>query len=142
MPRYSCRYCGIALTKNNTYKGRIEHRDYKCIECERRTSKESYHKNKKKHAEYNRTSRLTRKYGITVEEYDKMFYLQQGCCAICGNPETNLLHGQPRRLAVDHNHSTGEVRALLCTKCNALLGYADEDSEILSKAIEYLERMG
>lgn len=141
MPLY-CRYCGIELNKDNTNKGKIKHRDYKCKECDKEQSKIYYHKNKEKHAEYNRKSRLKNKYKITVEEYDKLFLIQGGCCAICHMPETNKLNDSIRRLAVDHNHETGQVRSLLCTNCNAMIGYAKEDINILSNAIEYLERMG
>lgn len=145
MPRYTgkvCRYCGVQLTQLNTNKGRLEHRDYKCKQCERTQSHKQYHENPAKHAEYARASSLKGRYGISIEEYDRMFMIQSGLCAICHKPETNLLHGSPRRLAVDHNHSTGQIRALLCTKCNAVLGWASEDADVLRAAAEYIERLG
>lgn len=66
-----------------------------------------------------RNSRYVTKYGITIEDYERMFSSQKGVCAVCGNPETakNKTH-----LAVDHNHTTGAVRMLLCWKCNRDLG--------------------
>ena len=57
-------------------------------------------------------------YNITLAEYDQMFEDQKGVCAICGNPENN------RRLAVDHDHKTGKVRGLLCTRCNVKLDWS------------------
>lgn len=75
---------------------------------------------------------LERRYGITGAEYDMMFAAQQGACAICGVTSDRALH-------VDHDHTTGRVRALLCFNCNIMLGYAHEDTSILRAAIEYLE---
>lgn len=55
---------------------------------------------------------------------------QGGACAICGTDGVKLV--------VDHHHGTGQVRALLCHLCNALIGCAREDPVILSRAITYL----
>ena len=73
-------------------------------------------------------------YGISVDDYDEMLARQNGCCAICGS---ELIGGQQTH--IDHNHTTGKVRALLCGHCNRMLGQAREDPEILAKAIEYLQ---
>lgn len=58
---------------------------------------------------------------------------QKHVCAICGG-----VNKDGRRLHVDHNHSTGRIRALLCSKCNQALGLFDEDQERMFAAIEYL----
>ena len=81
---------------------------------------------------------LNRYYGISVNDFAEMYHKQDGKCAICGNPETVTLRGKVKPLSVDHNHATGQVRKLLCTQCNHLLGHAKEDVKILQKAIEYL----
>lgn len=81
-------------------------------------------------------SRLQRTYGISRSEYDEMLEVQDSCCAICG--KTVVEEG--RRLAVDHNHETGENRGLLCGRCNPGLGYFMHDPELLCSAIAYLER--
>lgn len=67
---------------------------------------------------------------------------QQGdLCAICNSPETTKgRSGKIWNLSVDHCHKTGKVRALLCTKCNILIGTANENLEILRAAIEYLQK--
>ncbi|MCK5615807.1 endonuclease VII domain-containing protein [Candidatus Pacearchaeota archaeon] len=65
---------------------------------------------------------LKRTYGVTLKQYDKMFEDQNGVCAICGRAEIRTYKGVPTRLAVDHNHKTGKVRALLCSNCNQSLG--------------------
>jgi len=78
------------------------------------------------------------KYGITIEQYDEKFEAQDGLCAICGKPETRTHKGVPMRLCVDHNHDTGEVRKLLCFKCNFAVGLVYEDHDILLKLSEYI----
>jgi hypothetical protein len=67
-----------------------------------------------------------------------MFAEQKGCCAICGVHQDNVT----KRFSVDHNHSTGKVRGLLCQNCNAGLGNFMDDISNLKSAIEYLEERG
>ncbi|MFQ3396372.1 endonuclease VII domain-containing protein [Enterobacter mori] len=81
---------------------------------------------------------LINNYGITLKQYDSMFESQNGLCAICKKPESKTTKGVINRLSVDHNHSTGEVRSLLCDKCNRGIGFFNEDIECLSNAISYL----
>lgn len=85
-----------------------------------------------------KNKRLKRTYGITLDQYDKMFKEQDGCCAICGNPETSVFKGTVRALGVDHNHKTGKVRGLLCTGCNIKLGIL-EDEDFVNPAMDYLK---
>ncbi len=77
-------------------------------------------------------------YGISVEQVRQMAVEQSDLCGICGKPEHRKLKGQTKRLAVDHNHQTGEVRGLLCSDCNRALGMFKDDTDILLKAVEYL----
>ncbi len=72
-------------------------------------------------------------YGVTKEEYNKMYKKQGGVCAICRTKS------KVKALSVDHNHKTGEVRKLLCNKCNFVIGLVNEDKSILLKCIKYLE---
>lgn len=81
-----------------------------------------------------RNSRFLFLYGITLEDYNQMFAKQNGTCAICHTPPEH------RRLAVDHDHMTGEVRGLLCSRCNRLLGNSGDDPMILQSAIDYLQQ--
>lgn len=82
-----------------------------------------------------RTNRL-RKYGLTLEQYNQMLEAQNHCCAICGEHESE----QKNSLSVDHNHTTGAVRALLCDACNTAIGLLRESPQILAQAVEYLLR--
>lgn len=73
-------------------------------------------------------------YGITAEEYERIYQFQGGCCFICRRAK-----GVRRRLAVDHRHSDGLVRGLLCTNCNRnVVGKLREDLAALDRAIDYL----
>lgn len=78
---------------------------------------------------------LQARYGITSEEYAAYLALQDGVCGICG---TGCRTGQ--RLAVDHCHSTGRVRGLLCFACNTALGQMADDPARLRLAADWIER--
>jgi len=78
--------------------------------------------------------RLKTTYGINIETYNKMFNDQNGCCKICKIHQTDL----NKNLAVDHSHTTGKVRGLLCHKCNMGIGLLQEDITILAESIKYL----
>jgi hypothetical protein len=93
----------------------------------------------KEYKQVARKSRLKRLYGKDLIWYDEQLKLQNGCCAICGKPETKLdRYGNIKRLQVDHNHKTGKIRKLLCFSCNSLIGLCYESKEILQNAITYL----
>ena len=80
---------------------------------------------------------LWRFYKLTLEEYLLMVEKQQGCCKICSKHVSSLI-GKKTRLCVDHCHTTGKVRGLLCEPCNTLLGMAKDNTQILQSAIAYL----
>jgi hypothetical protein len=90
---------------------------------------------RQKNPDHSRADNL-KKYGLAVEQYDAMSDAQGGICSICffddGMPQT-------RRLAVDHDHQTGNVRGLLCTRCNLAIGYARDDPSLLRAMARYLE---
>jgi hypothetical protein len=89
---------------------------------------------------YVREWTLNRKYNIGKAEYDAMLEKQNGVCAICYEAEVfvNKKTGKLQEFSVDHDHKTGDVRGLLCVRCNRMLGYARDNKEILSRAITYL----
>jgi hypothetical protein len=90
--------------------------------------------------ESHRRALLKKQYGITLEEYHYKLKEQDGKCAICGNGETALSKNSKRvkSLAVDHCHTTGKVRGLLCHACNMVLGYAKDNVNNLHNAAKYL----
>jgi hypothetical protein len=79
-------------------------------------------------------SNLKKFTGLTLEQFDEILKRQNGVCAICG--KTEEINGQ--RLSVDHCHTTGMVRGLLCFKCNFMIGQANDSVEILANAIKYI----
>ncbi len=75
------------------------------------------------------------KYGISVNQYEAMVSSQNNRCAICESGSKN-----GKRLNIDHDHSSGKVRQLLCHQCNSILGYAGENILVLYKAADYIEK--
>lgn len=87
-----------------------------------------------------REHRLVSKYGLTLPQLTVMAEAQDRKCAICGEHETEMRNGLVRHLAVDHDHKTGKVRALLCQPCNKGLGHFKDDIGLLLKAAAYLRK--
>ncbi len=121
-----CTECGETKSINEFASAGAGKKRAKCKPCLARKKREYYKQNPDKARRRN----LKTYYGIDVEDYDAMVTNQQSCCASCGQPTTNLV--------VDHCHSTGKVRALLCLNCNILLGHAHDKIERLQQAIAYL----
>ena len=96
---------------------------------------------RKKNPDSDANKQLRRKYGITLEQYNTLFQLQNGLCGICGKSESTRrrkkTHGN-ERLAVDHCHETGVVRGLLCFKCNTAIGSLGDNEEMVMRVIFYL----
>lgn len=112
----------------------------------RRKNPKKYLKNASKYRKNNRNKireyKLKLKYGLSLEEYEIMFTKQNGKCAICGEVET-AKHSHTKKiinLAVDHCHTTGKVRELLCQDCNRGLGKFKDDPVRLKAAIEYIKK--
>ena len=71
------------------------------------------------------------RYGIGLQEFTSLLFTQGGLCAACNRrPGTQ----------VDHDHTTGEVRGILCLECNAALGALRDDPEKILRAIAYLDK--
>ena len=76
--------------------------------------------------------KTARNYGLSVDEYHSLLIKANNCCTICGKGNSK------KRLSVDHDHSTGKVRGMLCDKCNRGLGHFNDDPKLLQKAVKYL----
>lgn len=97
---------------------------------------EYYENNKAKVLRQRKDWALRSKYGITIDDYERKLKQQQGRCAVCAKSAPS-----ERQLAVDHDHETGTVRDLLCTRCNVLLGTV-ESPELLKSLLQYIHRHG
>lgn len=104
-------------------------------------------KNKEKISKYNKTynlnhkcsdeqarSKVIKRMGLTIEQYDELLTKQEYCCAICGTHQDKL----KQKLSIDHNHDTLKIRGLLCNKCNRGIGLLNDSIVQLQKAIDYL----
>lgn len=92
--------------------------------------------------EYN----LKRNYGITQADYDEILEAQGGTCAICNDPPVPRAHGRKRTVTAvfhtDHSHASKKVRALLCVRCNTVLGHLRDRPEVLTLMRAYLIKHG
>ena len=135
--KYIQSYCKSCESDyNKRYK--IQHAKWKKENSDKQLgySRKWKKKNQKKCYCYNTV--LARNFNLTVEEfaklYDSLYMKQQGCCVICGRHQSEL----NEKLGVDHNHSTGQIRGLLCNKCNTGIGMLQDSAEVCSAAAEYL----
>lgn len=121
MKTKACSQCGDGHENTLGYK-------FLCGKC-----KDTYH------SRIARRGHLEKYYGMTMDDYDKILDRQGGVCAICKKAETTKSKlGRIKSLAVDHDHATGDIRGLLCQKCNTLLGLVEENTEIVNLALSYL----
>jgi hypothetical protein len=83
---------------------------------------------------------LMKNYGLSLDAYKTMWESQKGCCDCCGIHESKF----KRKLHIDHDHVTGQVRGqvrgLLCTRCNPGIGYFEDSVDKLEMAIAYLKK--
>jgi hypothetical protein len=86
-------------------------------------------------------NRLRNLFGFSVETAQIVLYeIKYGNCHICGRSAADSVLKQGRAgLHLDHNHTTGKVRGLLCSTCNTGLGCYKDSTDLLSKAILYLQ---
>lgn len=107
-----------------------------CKHCKKKARQKRVSRDPEAAKMRNRAGNIRRKYGITQEDYEEMLAKQDGKCAICGTlEEENHLS-----FCIDHNHSTGKVRELLCVHCNFGIGYFREDIDVLEAAIKYVTK--
>lgn len=148
-----CSACKETKPESDFYKSKKTKDGYRtvCIPCKK--AYDALHINKENKALYNkqrearlkrgsqperqedqRNRMLMRRYGITSTQYDKMLAEQNGVCFICKG-----CNKDGRRLSVDHDHTTNQIRALLCGNCNLVVGNCKEDITVLLQTIDYLK---
>lgn len=91
---------------------------------------------------YQRQKSLAEKFGMTMEDEAVMLAAQGGVCAVCGGYEkkTDARSQKQHTLSIDHCHTTGKVRGILCSHCNRAIGLLGDDPATLRRAADYLER--
>ncbi len=116
-----CRHCN--KVKDIEHFARRAEKTYRqpCVDCRQ---------------EYSREHCLRYLYGMSMQQYDAMLESHGGCCAICRTDRP----GAKGKFMVDHDHSTGAIRGLLCCRCNFGLGTFKDDPSILESAIRYLAK--
>jgi hypothetical protein len=147
MQQKLCSVCKALKPLADFYKeNRVKDgRARRCTECHckvtneyRKKNPEIYRKASLKHwhalDDRKKHERWIKRYGITPIQYKKMFEKQNGLCQIC-NQTCNSGH----LLSVDHCHTTGKVRGLLCKKCNTALGMLEDNITYFKNAITYLK---
>jgi Recombination endonuclease VII len=133
-----CSRCHIVKPLAAFHKDKLTADGYRtyCRQC--RNTVESV--SSKKHNKEAATDRWFRRaYGITLDQYNAMYEAQEGKCASCDLEEEFLdRHNKSnRKLCVDHNHQTKQVRDLLCAGCNASFGYIKEDPLRIIGLLQY-----
>ena len=103
-----------------------------------------YARARRKKVDWSATMRkynLQGKYKLTQEDYIKLLNSQGGMCAICKTNDPSTHGGKKGKLfGIDHNHTTGKIRGLLCGYCNTGLGGFRDNVDLLQLAVEYLKR--
>lgn len=131
-----CTCCGESKPRSDFHKRKNRPKGIHsiCKDCRRSKDRENWVP--RKQTEY----KLKVNYGLSLEDYADMYALQKGRCAICFQEETARSNaGYVKNLAVDHCHTTGKVRGLLCNRCNVGIGYLDDDIVKMYNAIKYLK---
>jgi hypothetical protein len=134
MANKKCTKCELEKPIDNFYrnkKGPLG-RSSECKDCTNARQKANYDPIK------NRSKNLKTRFGLSLEDYDQMLLDQSGCCKICGTNSP----GNKGRFVVDHNHTTNEVRGLLCWSCNVGIGHLQDNPSILLSAFNYLSTNG
>jgi Tfp pilus assembly major pilin PilA len=131
-----CKACKIKQANEWGSKNKDKVKEYRRKSFER--NPEAVRASKKKWADANKdkivNKRLKHLFGITLEDYEELLEAQQFSCAICGVSECST----GKNFAVDHNHETGEIRGLLCKKCNTGLGIFRDSPALIGNAYQYL----
>jgi len=132
----TCTVCNESRSEESFSRRKDRPKGYtsRCKECDRKDW------SKRKKPELQRAYKLQTNYGLSLEDYQSLLDKQGGLCAICKQTETSKSNvGKPKNLAVDHCHTTGKVRGLLCHHCNTGIGKFMDKVDLLESAIKYLK---
>jgi hypothetical protein len=152
MQTKTCSHCKLKKTIDEFHRSSVYKDGYRgqCIECRRIKDREYYARpvgqrrvrpiggrtgpDRKRAV---RNFQLKRKFGITIDQFDEMSAAQDHKCAICLFPALRMPH---KVLHVDHCHTTGVVRGLLCNRCNTMLGHMGDNVAGAMKVLQYVSK--
>ena len=139
MHEKKCTFCQIVKLRSEFYPNGEKRIQSVCKNCNKAQAKadRAAGVHRERRARTKRKGDLKRAYGITLEHYQEMLDAQQGGCAICSSTSPG---SRWNTFAVDHCHTSGAVRGLLCTNCNIGLGLFKDDTETLERALTYLRK--
>jgi hypothetical protein len=139
----TCQVCGPTELVHNIRRGRWqcgvkfqEEQEYDRTYAVSYASEETRARRRELYHERHWKKAIETRYGLPEGWYDTTLAAQGGVCAVCLQDNPNKFG----KYSVDHRHVTGKPRALLCGFCNSLLGYANEDPEVLERAAAYLRK--
>lgn len=149
MGRRLCKKCDTEKPESNFYGRKDGYRRFTCKPCSNLQSRKSpsamdplirngysrRYRSKEGAQDKRRDARLRKEYGISLEEYNRVLVKQGGVCAIC---KTSCSRGT--NLVVDHDHTSGKVRGLLCRLCNLAIGNLRDQTNLCLMAAQYLRR--
>ncbi len=121
-----CSRCGLEPKAKNSNSW--------CLACKRSYQLAKIAENPERYKRAKRERELKQQYGITIEQYNELLAEQGGVCAVCRGTNSD------RRLAVDHDHRTGQIRGLLCYHCNMAAGYLRDSVEFAAAMSHYLAK--
>ena len=119
-------------------KGQVDGLQGFCRPCGRDKQAQWREKNREKSTRLATDCHRRKKFGIEPAEYDRIFESQGCACAICKGSCGTTPSGNPRALALDHDHGTGAIRGILCARCNRALGSFGDSPQLLASALAYL----
>lgn len=148
--RRTCKKCGENKPMNMFYYKTLN-KEGRCKPCVSDMRKTSYRntrdqvitrvtKYRRENPEKIRGTKLKQEYGLSIERYNAMLASQDHVCAGCLKPESTIWRGRVLSLAVDHDHLNGDIRGLLCMRCNRALGMLGEDLDTMRRLIDYVEK--
>ena len=132
-----CYKCKLQKSIEEFHKSKSNPRGYRgeCKKCSRIITAEYFRKHPEAAKKGDLKYRLTHKFGLTLNEYNNIGDLYNWRCFICKIPQSEC----STNLAVDHDHSDGRIRGLLCRRCNHGLGFFKDDVSLLNEAVKYLQ---
>jgi len=136
--RETCIDCGVHRSVKPLHDYVVKSRAYpgiRCEECHRKLQRRYWKTSNARQTDNARYSTLFKKYGLTKALFERLLTSQNYKCAICG-----VAIADDHTCHVDHDHQTGKVRGLLCSRCNTGIGQFKDDPDLLLRAAAYLQR--